>query len=313
MPVYKVVADKAKQLKVTDFKNEKALQSFVEKNLEEIFNCRFVASEFHTGAQHSGRIDTLALSEDNNPVIIEYKIVESSELVNQSLFYMSWIKDHKGDYQIAVEKTLGKKVEIDWGDIRVICIAPGYKRYDLHAVKMIGANVELWEYKLLEDGVFVLEEVFRKTSALTDVVKAVKNGKNPVMVAAGKKAAQSRLTGEYSFEEHLKGAGAKTGGLLKKLREYIMEISDSIEEAPKKYYVAYKTTKNFVCLEARKKKLYMYLRLNPKDLKQLPANARDVREIGHFGTGDLEYTVREEADIEEAKKFIMLAYKNSGG
>src|SRR6266571_9082622 len=58
-----------------------------------VFNCRFVASEFSTGAQHAGRIDTLALSEDNNPVIIEYKKVKSSELINQSILYLAWLND----------------------------------------------------------------------------------------------------------------------------------------------------------------------------------------------------------------------------
>ena len=62
-----------------NFSTEKALQTLVERNLDSIFNCRFVASEHPTGPQHGGRIDTLALSEDNNPVIIEYKKVESSE------------------------------------------------------------------------------------------------------------------------------------------------------------------------------------------------------------------------------------------
>lgn len=77
------------------------LQHLVEQNLETVFNCRFVASEFVTGVLHGGRIDTLALSEDNNPVIIEYKKIESSELINQSLFYLAWIQDHKGDFEIA--------------------------------------------------------------------------------------------------------------------------------------------------------------------------------------------------------------------
>jgi len=49
---------------------------------------KIVASEFSTGNLHAGRIDTLALSEDHNPVIIEYKKVASSELINQSLYYL---------------------------------------------------------------------------------------------------------------------------------------------------------------------------------------------------------------------------------
>ena len=71
--------------------------------------CRLVATEFSTGAQHAGRIDTLALSEDNNPVIIEYKNVESSDLITQSLFYLAWIHDHKGDFEIAAQVALSEK------------------------------------------------------------------------------------------------------------------------------------------------------------------------------------------------------------
>jgi RecB family endonuclease NucS len=107
-----------KLIKPKDIGLEKDLQSLVENNLETIFNCRFVATEFSTGHEHAGRIDSLALSEDNNPVIIEYKKVESSELVNQSLYYLAWLRDHKGDFQVAVSKKLGD-VSIDWNDIRL--------------------------------------------------------------------------------------------------------------------------------------------------------------------------------------------------
>ncbi len=57
-----------------------------EIQVETVFSCRFVATEFSTWGQHAGRIDTLGLSEDGNPVIVEYKKVESSELINQSLY-----------------------------------------------------------------------------------------------------------------------------------------------------------------------------------------------------------------------------------
>jgi hypothetical protein len=56
------------------FDKEKQLQTLVERNLQVVINCRLVASEFPTGVQHGSRIDTLALSsEENNPVIVEYK------------------------------------------------------------------------------------------------------------------------------------------------------------------------------------------------------------------------------------------------
>lgn len=162
VPLFTITNNSLAAIEITNFDTEKKLQTLVEGNLKALFNCRFVATEFPTGAQHAGRIDTLALSEDNNPVIIEYKKIESSDLINQSLFYLSWIHDHRGDFELAAMKALGK-IEIDWSGVRVICIAPNYKKYDLHAVQVMGANIELWTYRLFKNSSLYIEEVFRKS------------------------------------------------------------------------------------------------------------------------------------------------------
>jgi len=297
--------------KPINFKLEKEIQTLIENNLQIVFNCKFVATEFSTGNEHAGRIDTLALSEDNNPVIIEYKKVESSELVNQSLYYLSWIKDHKGDFQIAVNKAIGKEVEVDWSDVRVICIAPGYKKYDLHAVQMMGANIELWQYRLYDTNSIYLEEVFRRSTALSTTT-AIEQGKNPIMVEAGKKAAQTRLTGSYNFEQHLNCGDDNIKNILLDLRDFILSIDESIEESPKKFYIAYKVSQNFVCVEVKKNKLTLFLKINPKEIK-LPQNGRDVSEIGHYGTGDFELNISSKEDFEESKEYIKRAFETIGG
>lgn len=212
-----------------------------------------------------------------------------------------------------MEKALGNKTEIDWIDIRVICIAPGYKKYDLHAVQMMGANIELWEYKLYENGSFYLDEVFRKTTTFSESVLSGINAKNPIMVAAGKKAALTRASGSYSFEEHLEKVDGKLKEIVIALQSYILEIDDSIEENPKKFYIAYKLTQNFVCMEVQKNKITLFLKVNPDEIHEIPSNARDVRNIGHYGTGDFEYIIKNEGDLEKAKDFILLAYNNIGG
>ncbi len=297
--------------KPINFKLEKEIQSLIENNLQIVFNCRFIATEFSTGNEHAGRIDTLALSEDNNPVIIEYKKVESSELVNQSLYYLSWIKDHKGDFQIAVNKSLGKETEVDWSDVRVICIAPGYKKYDLHAVQMMGANIELWQYRLYDSNSIYLEEVFRRSTALS-ATSAVEQGKNPVMVEAGKKAALTRLSGSYTFEEHLESSDDTIRSLMMDLRDFVLSIDESVEESPKKFYIAYKVSQNFICVEVKKNKITLFLKINPKEVR-IPSNGRDVSEIGHYGTGDFELTILNKNDFEESKEYIRKAFDNIGG
>ncbi len=236
MPPFPVSKSALQQVAQSKFASEKILQNLVEKNLDTVFKCRLVATEFSTGAHHAGRIDTLALSEDDNPVIIEYKIVESSDLVNQSLFYLSWIQDHRGDFEIATQKALGPKVHVDWSDVRVICIAPNYRKYDLHAVRMMGANIELWTYRLFTNDVLYFEEVLQK--AEPGVGAASVSGKNPVMVAAGKKAAAARATGSYTFEQHIAGKPELMRELAVGVNDFITGLDPSLEVSPKKFYVA---------------------------------------------------------------------------
>jgi predicted transport protein len=311
MPLFHIDKNKLTTAKPINFSKEKEIQTLIESNLEVVFNCKFIESEFSTGSEHAGRIDTLALSEDHNPVIIEYKKIASSELVNQSLYYLSWIKDHKGDFIVAVEKRLGKKVEIDWDDIRVICIAPEYKKFDLHAVRMMGANIELWQYKYYNTNTLYLEEIFKKSTELMSSYIDTKN-KNPVMVQAGKKAAQTRQNGSYTIEEHLDNCDDKIKKILQDLREYILSIDETIEETPKKFYIAYKVSQNFVCLETKKSKILLFLKINPKEIK-IPDNGRDVSNIGHYGTGDFEITINNPEEMEKSKEFIRSAFENIGG
>jgi predicted transport protein len=315
MPLFQRDKQKLTLIKPKKFTNEKELQHLIELNLKEIFNCSFVASEFSTGPAHGGRIDTLALSEENNPVIIEYKVVESSQLVNQSLYYLSWMNDHRGDFEIAVQKTFpDKSVEVDWTDIRVICIAPEYKKYDLHAVQMMGSNIELWQYRYFDNGVLFFEEVYRKSISIT-VTNGNFAGKNPVMVEAGKKAALSRKTGVYTLEQHIDKIDEGKKFLVEELRDYILGVDESVEEVPKKYYIAYKVSQNFACMNIQKDKIKLLLKVESLTLGKISDNCREGSQAhyGHYGACDFEINIRTQEDIENAKEYIQLAFNNIGG
>ena len=310
MPLFQIANDKLSPIPQGNFLAEKELQRLIEGNLDAVFSCRLVASEFSTGPQHGGRIDTLALSEDDNPVIIEYKKVESSELINQSLYYLAWIHDHRGDFELAVQKALGQKAVVDWSDVRVICIAPSFKKYDLHAVKVMGANIELWTYRLFKNDLVYFEEVLQRS--LASPVHDGESQKDPVMVAAGKKAAITRATSSYTFDQHLEGKPEPMKDLARAVQEFILKLDPAIEEAPKKMYVAYRTSQNIACVEIRKHKILAFLKLDPRKVTGPPRIARDVSELGHYGTGDLEVTIGSAADFEAAKPLIIQAYQAVG-
>ena len=67
MPLFQKSSQELQLIKPTKFVNEKELQTLIEKNLETVFNCRLIATEFSTGPVHGGRIDSLALSESRLP------------------------------------------------------------------------------------------------------------------------------------------------------------------------------------------------------------------------------------------------------
>ena len=121
---------------------------------------RFMASEHSTGKVHGGRIDTLGLDENGSPVIVEYKRASNENVINQGLFYLDWLLDHRAEFTLLAMKALGSEVEetIDWAAPRLVCIAGDFTRYDEHAVSQIGRNIELYRYRAYE-GLFVLELV----------------------------------------------------------------------------------------------------------------------------------------------------------
>lgn len=314
MPLFAIKEDRLLPIEKKNFPLEKDLQNLVEGNLVALFNCRFVASEFSTGAQHAGRIDTLALSEEDNPVIIEYKKVESSDLINQSLFYLHWIQDHKGDFEIAVQKALGKGTNVDWSDVRVICIAPNYKKFDLHAVQVMGANIELWKYRVFKNNALYLEDVFHASVSSTPTPTPTENtGKDPVRVAAGKKAAQTRATATYTFDEHVKGKPKPIQELMHLIREYILGLDSSMKEFLRKKIIAYGMSQNIVRMRPMKRHIKLFLKLKPSEVTDPPGTFRDVSNIYHRLGMDVEFTVSTEAEFSEMKHFIEAAYQKVGG
>jgi len=311
MPIFQIEDKTLSSISQEDFDRERELQTLVEENLKPVFNCRFVASEFSTGSVHSGRIDTLALSEESHPVIIEYKKVKSSELINQSLFYLHWLQDHQGDFELEVQNRIGSDVGVDWNDTRVICIAPNYKRYDIHAVQVMGANIELWKYRLFENETIYFEETFQ--ASVGSSPSASSDGKDPVMVEAGKKAAKTRQSATYTFDEHLEDKPQKIQDLALQIQEFVTDLDPAIEEVPKKHYVAYKGAQNIICVHLQKKRVQIYVKVDPKSIEEMPDIGRNVTDIGTYGTGDLELSVSRENDLEIAKPYIEMAYQKVGG
>ena len=86
MSIYNINENNLSLIKKVDFKKERELQRLTENNLEELFNLKFIATEFQVD---NLRIDTLAYdSETNSFVIIEYKNTKNYSVIDQGYSYL---------------------------------------------------------------------------------------------------------------------------------------------------------------------------------------------------------------------------------
>lgn len=280
---------------------EKSLQTLFEANLEALLGVRFLASEFVTN--EGGRMDTLGIDENNAPVVIEYKRSSNENVINQGLFYLDWLMGHRKDFEWLVMERLGKEVadKVDWSGSRLICVAGDFGKYDEHAVKQMNRTIALVRYRRYADDLLLLEQL-TATSARPPA-PAIASPTTPTAPALGTKY--------KTITQYLAEAPPAVLDLYHAVSAYLEALGDDVQTKTTDQYVAFRRMKNIACVELRNQlgKLLVYLRVNPDTVALEPGFSRDVRGIGHYGTGDLELTIQSATDIEKAKPLFDAAYQ----
>ena len=282
---------------------EKSLQTLIESNLENFLGVRFLASEYATGKTHGGRIDTLGLDENGCPVIIEYKRALNENVINQGLFYLDWLLDHKAEFTLLTVKAFGQPIadKIEWTAPRLVCIAGDFTKYDEHAVGLINRSIELIRYRRYGPDLLLLELVNAKTASIVDK-PASHTLKPPTAKSADKTASELLAQAENKLADRF--------GML---RAMLLALGDDVQENTLKNYFAFKRIKNFACVEVHPGtgQLLVYVKVNPELIKLEAGFTRDVRKIGHFGTGDLEIRISSNDDLKRAEPLIVKSYEAS--
>lgn len=288
---------------------EKSLQRLFEKNLEALLGVRFLASEYSTGKVHGGRIDTLGIDENGCPVIIEFKRAVNENVINQGLFYLDWLLDHRKEFQWLVMEVLGsdQSKAVEWSGPRLLCIAGDFTNYDQHAVKQINRNIELLRYRHYGDGLLLLELVNASTAS-----GIVEQTEPPAKQSASKSDTPStNLSQNVGYR--LSQASLPIKDLFEALKAYLLGLGDDVQAKQLQSYFAFKRIKNFACVEVYPQagKVTVFLKVAPTTVALIEGFTRDVGNIGHFGTGDLEITLRTIDDLTRAQPLIVRSYEGS--
>ena len=266
---------------------EKELQVIIEKNMESFFGVKFLASEY---VIREGRMDSIGIDENGCPVIFEYKRNQNENVINQGLFYLDWLLDHRGEFENLVWKKMGVdwRDKIDWAAPCVMCIAYEFNKYDVHAVKQMQKNIKLVQYRKYGDGIILFEHI------------------------------NSPVQDQGAGHSEMKTLDQKSGTLGEDLKsvydslcEYIESLGDDLTRTQLKLYVAYRKVKNVFCIEIYSKQIIVRTKIDPDTVKLENGFTRDTRNIGHHGTGDFEITIRSKEDFEKAKPLLERAYQEA--
>lgn len=282
---------------------EKSLQTLFEANLEALLGVRFLASEFIASA--AGRMDTLGIDENNAPVVIEYKRATNENVINQGLFYLDWLMGHRKDFEWLVMEKLGKEVaqKVDWPGSRLICVAGDFQKWDEHAVKQMNRTIDLVRYRRYGDDLLLLEQLTATTASPAG------NAHSTTVPVAGAPGLAKKYK---TVTQQIEVAPPALLDLYHAVTAYLQAAGDDVQVKTTDFYVAFRRLKNFACVELRNQigKLLVSVRVNPDTVPLETGFTKDMRGIGHFGTGDLEISIHTLADLEKAKPLFDKAYQN---
>jgi len=222
-------------------------------------------------------------------------------VINQGLFYLDWLMDHKADFKLLTIEKLGIEAanKIDWSMPCVICIASDFTKFDEHAVNQMQKNIKLIKYKKFGDELILFEQI--NAPDVKPIVEPLAD------------VQQARKSADKTFAEQLAGTSEELREIYYAIRDYMLSLGDDISENQLKLYCAYKKIKNIVCVEIRQRNILLYLKLNPDAFpeEQKKGIIRDVRNVGHWGTGDAEITIKTAKDFEDIKYLLDVCYNEN--
>lgn len=299
MPLYLNQNSKLKEVEEKAFKLEREIQKVFEENLDIVMGLGLVKSEFTI---KNKRIDTLAFDKQSNAfIIIEYKRDRSLSVVDQGFTYLSLMLENKADFIIEYNESLGlnlKRDDVDWSQTRVAFVSTSFTENQILATNFKDIAIELWEVKQFENNIISVNAI-KKTSAAASIKPLTQQNQ------ALKKVIEEIKV--YTEEEHIAYATEEIAELYVKFRDAILNLAGGIEIKPQKLYVAFKKDSNIACVEIQKKKLKIHIGTRVGALEDARKLAKDVSNIGHYGTGDYELDVVNDKDLEYILSLIKQA------
>lgn len=240
----------------------------------------------------SGIIDTLAIDEEKNPVVIEYKVEEGEDetALLQTLSYANWVYKNPDSVLRFIREKKPETVVESLGDVRIIIAAPAFTPRAKQAAEMVEPDIILRRYL-----VFDIPSIGKRLH-----LETIYDSRSRARPNLGPTA--------YTIDSHFEGNYLKMRPLFDRLANEARKLGDDVAIEPKKWYIAFRRNSNFTIVNVYTSKLEVGLPvLSPEhDLRMI--------DITKWGFSRILYGIvlKDEKDVDEKLlKWLKVSYEAS--
>lgn len=163
----------------------------------------------------------------------------------------------------------------------------GFRQSPLKLNEGLG-SCEQWNEKAIHE----------RASRLAD--RAVNIWKAPVLnqdIFEAYREVKSETLSIYTIEAHHYLNGGLPRELYEVFRKEVLNLDECVREEILKLYIAYKAETNFVDIVPQAKRLRLSLNIDFSEINDPRGICRDVKEIGHWGNGNVEVDLENREDL----------------
>lgn len=118
---------------------------------------------------------------------------------------------------------------------------------------------------------------------------------------------------QYPLEHHLANKSALITELFNEINGFAMALGADVTRRVRKQYIGYfRGKRSFLTVELQKQRVLIYLNLTVETAEPWNTSTmRDVTKVGHFGMGDIEYSLATIEQLDEATSLAKIAHATS--
>lgn len=269
---------------------ERELQKYVEKHLNLFFQSFHLKSFYKIPG---GEMDTLAITEEGKPCIIEYKHKVDEKIINQIVFYYDWLQERSTKYEferIVSENKQTKDIKVDWSDVRLITVAKKYSKWDISLIKHLDTDIECYSYSYHKDELDI---------HLDPIINQYKKGKyNSSPINSNR---------NITLEDHRDKVSKEFKPFFDNFRNQVLELGENIEEGYVPEYIKYVVNTTFLAVLVRRNWLILQLRIDKDNFKDPLKLTKDISSRGWSVTRELKY--EKKSNLNSIMEIVKQAYE----